>query len=201
MSLISLSGACLFLIILITLHFLKREFDPSWRMISEYEIGRHGWLMRMAFVCLSISCIALVIVLWKHVSVVGSVLFAIASIGPLGAAIFETDPITTPRSSTTFSSLLHNLFGTLFIFGFPISITVMSFTAEDQLLGPFHPWLLWMCIVVWIGLLTFMGSTAFFGRSKGMSGPQVSIGWQNRFMMLTYLAWISVVALFTCYSP
>jgi hypothetical protein len=33
-----------FLAILFLLHFLKPELDPSWRMISEYEIGRYGWM-------------------------------------------------------------------------------------------------------------------------------------------------------------
>jgi len=41
--------ACSFEGILILLHFLEPEFDPTWRMISEYEIGRYGWMMRLAF--------------------------------------------------------------------------------------------------------------------------------------------------------
>ena len=32
--------AAMFLALLILLHVLKPEFDPTWRMISEYEIGR-----------------------------------------------------------------------------------------------------------------------------------------------------------------
>ena len=39
---ISIIFAVVFLVILILLHFLKRELDPAWRMISEYEIGRFG---------------------------------------------------------------------------------------------------------------------------------------------------------------
>jgi len=38
-----------FLALLALLHFLEPEFDPSWRMISEYELGRYGWLMTIAF--------------------------------------------------------------------------------------------------------------------------------------------------------
>jgi hypothetical protein len=30
-----------FLALLAVLHPLKSEFDPSWRVISDYEIGRH----------------------------------------------------------------------------------------------------------------------------------------------------------------
>lgn len=38
--------AILFLLLLATLHLLKADLDPSWHFISEYEIGRHGWLMQ-----------------------------------------------------------------------------------------------------------------------------------------------------------
>lgn len=31
-----------FLGFLLLLHILEPEFDPSWRMISEYELGRYG---------------------------------------------------------------------------------------------------------------------------------------------------------------
>jgi len=40
------------------LHVVKSDFDPSWRMISKYEIGRYGWLMVAAFLTLAASCVA-----------------------------------------------------------------------------------------------------------------------------------------------
>ena len=48
---ISIVFASVFLTILFILHFLKQELDPGWRMVSEYEIGRFGWMMRLAFPC------------------------------------------------------------------------------------------------------------------------------------------------------
>ena len=36
---LSLAAGALFLVLLVVLHILKPEYDPSWRMISEYEIG------------------------------------------------------------------------------------------------------------------------------------------------------------------
>jgi hypothetical protein len=44
---LSFAAAALFLILLAALHFIKPDFDPSWRMISEYEIGRYGWLIQV----------------------------------------------------------------------------------------------------------------------------------------------------------
>jgi hypothetical protein len=39
-------------------HFLKPEFDPSWRMVSEYAIGRWGWVMQLAFFSLTIATLS-----------------------------------------------------------------------------------------------------------------------------------------------
>jgi hypothetical protein len=39
---ISLMAVASFSALLILLHFLKPELDPSWRMISEYEIVEIG---------------------------------------------------------------------------------------------------------------------------------------------------------------
>ena len=48
-ALLSLGLVAGFLFLLITLHFIEPEFDPNWRWISEYELGRYGWLMQIAF--------------------------------------------------------------------------------------------------------------------------------------------------------
>jgi hypothetical protein len=56
--------AVIFLSILLLLHFLKPELDPTWRMISEYEIGCPGWLMRLAFFSWGASELAILITIW-----------------------------------------------------------------------------------------------------------------------------------------
>jgi hypothetical protein len=42
---LSFAAAATFLVLLAALHFIKPELDPSWRMVSEYEIGRYGWVI------------------------------------------------------------------------------------------------------------------------------------------------------------
>jgi hypothetical protein len=194
MAVIAITGAGAFLIILSALHFLKPELNPSWRMISEYEIGRFGWIMRLAFICLSISCFSLSIILWRHVSWAADILLIIVSIGPLGAAIFATDPITTPRNSMTKASRLHAVFGAIFIFGFPIMVNVIGWHPADPLFAPLKAWLSWMSVAVWVGFLIFMGSTVALGGKSGARGEKVKIGWPNRLMMLIYLLWLIITA-------
>ena len=41
------------------LHVLEPEFDPAWRMPSEYSLGRYGVLMRLAFVAAGTAVISI----------------------------------------------------------------------------------------------------------------------------------------------
>jgi hypothetical membrane protein len=94
-----LAAGTLFLVLLATLLVLKPEIDPAWRFISEYAIGRHGWLMSIAFLSLAACCVATVIALWSQLRVGGRIGAGFLLIGALGltlAGIFTTDPITTP---------------------------------------------------------------------------------------------------------
>ncbi len=44
---LALSAATL--VSLAALHLLSPQFDPSWRMVSEYALGRYGWLLSLMF--------------------------------------------------------------------------------------------------------------------------------------------------------
>src|SRR5665648_39410 len=95
---ISIVFAALFLVILFLLHFLKRELDPSWRMISEYEIGRFGWMMRLAFFSWGVSVLALLITIWPFLQPISGTIsrwwFVLIVIALFGAGIFKTNAIT-----------------------------------------------------------------------------------------------------------
>ena len=52
-----------FLLFLIVLYFLEPEFNPP-HLISEYELGRFGWLMSFAFFCLGVASLFLARALW-----------------------------------------------------------------------------------------------------------------------------------------
>jgi hypothetical membrane protein len=55
---IALAAVVIFLILLTALHFLEPEFDPSRRLISEYELGHYGWIMSLAFFSLGVGVLA-----------------------------------------------------------------------------------------------------------------------------------------------
>lgn len=43
---LSIASGVLFILLLGSLHLLEPEFDPTWRFISEYALGRFGWLIK-----------------------------------------------------------------------------------------------------------------------------------------------------------
>ena len=100
------------------LHVLEPEYDPSWRMISEYSVGRYGWVMRLAFVTMAVSPAATCVALWPFGGAWTIGLAGVAS-GALGAAFIDADPIMTPRSQATPVGRAHTVLGGVCLAGFP----------------------------------------------------------------------------------
>ena len=46
---LAIGAAAAALMLLACLHVLSPEFDPAWRMMSEYANGRHAWLLSLMF--------------------------------------------------------------------------------------------------------------------------------------------------------
>src|SRR5271169_3378910 len=54
------------LVLLALLHVVRPEFDPTWRMISEYANGRHSWILSLVFAFWGISQWALLLGIWRQ---------------------------------------------------------------------------------------------------------------------------------------
>lgn len=185
---VALLGGGVFSVLLILLHFLKPENDPSWRMISEYQIGRYGWLMQLAFFSWSLGIFGLASELWHHTSTIADILLLVIAVSILGAGIFVTAPITTPNESQNRASRLHTLFGAITIIGTPFVVTAIDWSFRGNSL------FFLLTLMVWLGFLTFVSAMVYFESKKISLGLQAKIGWQNRFMVFTYLLWLIVVA-------
>ena len=57
--------ATLTLLLLAALHVLSPEFDPSWRMVSEYANGSHAWVLSAMFGAWALSSWALGWAIWR----------------------------------------------------------------------------------------------------------------------------------------
>ncbi len=195
---LSLAAATTFLVLPAALYFIKREFDPSWRVISEYALGDYGWIMALAFLSLALSCVSLFVAIRSQIrplgGKIGLAFLLIAAAGLIIAAFFTTDPITASRDELTTHGNLHALAAALGT-GFPIAAALIGLSlARSRAWFPARRSLLWAAGLAWIGFLVFALSMVVMFPDDGTFGPDVLIGWPNRFMMVAYSAWLMVVA-------
>ena len=52
---LAIGAAAATLLLLASLHVLSPEFDPSFRMVSEYALGRDAWVLSLMFLAWGIS--------------------------------------------------------------------------------------------------------------------------------------------------
>jgi hypothetical protein len=197
---VSFTAAAAFLVLLAALHFIEPEFDPSWNMISQYEIGRYGWVMQVAFLSLALSCLALVVAIHPQVRTIwgriGLALLLVAAVGMTISAFNITDPITTPKAEMTAHGNLHGLG---FILGVPsqtIAAVLISLSLRrNAAWSSARRALLWTAQLPWVSLVAMVVTLmVFLPRNGGKFGPGVPVGLPNRLYIIACSVWLMTVA-------
>jgi hypothetical protein len=194
------AGACVVALLIAALHIIKPEFEPSWRFVSEYAIGRHGWIMKLAFLIWSASCAALALAARSEVRTragrvgVAILLLVAAALAPAG--LFPQDPVTARPGETTTAGTIHALASMIGIPGIPIAAVLISSSLWKS-----HPiWtahrqaLMRSAHATWISLLLMVTYLAWAVPHAGGFTPGVWAGWMNRLVVATYLLWQLVVS-------
>jgi len=199
---LAIAAAVATLLLLASLHVLSPEFDPSWRMVSEYANGEYGWVLSLMFVAWGLSSWALAVTLWSQVRTtagkIGLVFLIAAGIGEAMAAVFD---INHP---------LHGLAALIGIGSLPVAAMLISVS-----LGRTQPWsaarkaLLWTANLTWVSVLLMAATFAIliitYTQTGGdmAAGAEVTVlppgvialvGWTNRFLIIAYCAWLMTVA-------
>jgi len=189
---LSLGFAVGFWVILAALHVLEPEFNPP-HLISEYELGRFGWLMSIAFFSMGAASLALARALWsglpRRIGRRTPWWLALIGIAYFSAGIFRTQRAPSDQMARI-ENVLHGISGMIVIFSSPVVIALLSIG-----LGTAH-WssnaariIKWLAIATWLSTFAFLAS-GFAGVTNAVIG-----GWVNRFMITTYCAWLIAVAL------
>lgn len=198
---LSIAAAAAVLLLLISLHVLSPEFDPSFRMVSEYALGQYGWVLSLLFLAWGISSWALAVALWSEVATtagkVGRWLLVVAGLGEALAAVFDVT-----------HDLGHSIAGVLGVGGFPVAAVLLSVS-----LGRLPAWrgakkpLLWLAHLSWISVLLLGASlvlmTVQFAQANGGQLPQQAPmhlpagvlgldGWADRLIVLVNCVWVVV---------
>jgi len=181
---ISWGSSFAFILLLTLLHFLKPELDPSWRFISEYELGAYGWVMQLAFFCLTLSCATLVVAIFQDARTIagyiGMGLVLLAAFGMALAGVFVPDEVN--RLHEVGAMLDHLPFGAILI-----NWSLARKGTWDQA----RTMLATTAFIPLLGLILFIGSMILMlPQNEGKPGPNVLVGWPNRIMILAHCAWI-----------
>jgi hypothetical protein len=200
---LAFGAAAATLLLLASLHILSPEFDPSFRMVSEYALGRDAWVLSLMFLAWGISAWALAAALWTQVKTragkVGLWFLVIAGLGEALASVFD---IT--------HDVGHSIAGVLGIGGFPIAALLLSIS-----LGRLSTWrrvkkpLLWLANLNWISVVllgvTLVLMTVQFTQVSGGHLPKLAPahlptgvlgldGWADRLIVLSNCLWVFVAA-------
>jgi hypothetical protein len=199
---LAIAASAAALLLLAGLHVLSPEFDPAWRMVSEYANGGYGWVLSLMFASWAVSSWALALAIWSQVGTragkVGLFFLVAAGIGEAMASIFD---INHP---------LHDLAGAIGILGLPIAALLISVS-----LGRMQAWstakkaLLWTANLTWMSVVllaaTFAVMIATFIQSGATIDPHARItalppgviglvGWGNRLLIVVFCIWVATLA-------
>jgi len=200
---LTIASAAMSLFSLIVLHFVSPEFKPSWRMISEYAMGKHKNLLTTFFFCWGLSSILLSLLLWNKVTTVwgtvGVILLFTSSIGEIMGGLFDVN---------------HKHHALAFLLGVPTLPAAALLIGYDLIRTPgmeeHAPSIVLSSHAPWISLVVMGASMAimFAGFKKaGMPmGPNVAppeavptgviavAGYANRLLVICYLGWLIIIA-------
>lgn len=202
-ALLAIVTAAATLLLLAGLHILSPEFNPSWRMVSEYALGHYNWVLSLMFLAWGVSSWALALAIWSQVNTVagkvGWWFLVIAGFGEAMASVFD---ITHDPG--------HSIAGVLGVGGFPIAAVLLSFS-----LGRLPVWrgaknpLIWIANLSWISVVllgaTLVLMTVQFAQLYGGHLPQQAPthlpagvlggdGWADRLIVLSNCLWVLVAA-------
>jgi Protein of unknown function (DUF998) len=182
--------------LLALLHVLRPDLDPSWRYISEYAIGRFGYLMIFAFLSLSAGYVSLFLAIRSQVrSMWGQVGLAVLLLSAGGLAIagmFVTDPVSTPATERSMAGRLHEVGALLDLTPIAAPLISWSLVRHNPNWSAAKRALRSTAWLPLLGLIIFMGATVIFG--QGEPGPGAPVGWPNRLLVFTYCIWLTTVA-------
>jgi hypothetical protein len=201
-ALLAIVAAVIALLSLASLHALSPEFDPSWRMVSEYANGQYGWVLSVMFLTWGASTLALAVALRSEARTtaikIGLVVLTLAGVGEAMAAPFDINHDT-----------LHGLAGVLGVGGLPIAAMLISVSlSRTESWASARRSLLWTANLTWVSVVllaaTFVVMIVTFSQTPGglpshppkalPTGVIGLVGWANRLLVVLYCLWAITIA-------
>lgn len=191
------------LLCLLLLHFLSPEYQPSWRMISEYAMGKYKVVLTAFFLLMGLCTMMLPFLLWNETtgvwSKIGLVLVFLSGVGGVMGGLFD---------------LKHPLHGAAFALGIPTipvgALLVSYHLAKRSDWVQYSAATLWSAHALWISLVLMGVSMAVmmngFKQAGIPMGPDATppdkvppgviavTGYFNRLLVICNTAWVMTMA-------
>lgn len=200
-ALISIIAGGISFLSLFLLHFTSPEFKPSWRMVSEYALGKYKWLITTFFLLWGTSSILLSIALFHEISgfwaCFGDALLAFSGIGAICGGLFD---------------LNHKLHGLSFALGVPtvpVAALILSYhlvnnnvIADTSIICLAHSTWISIILMAVSMMLMFSGfKKAGVAWDKDAPPPTevpkgvIALGgYANRILVMCHMGWVMYVA-------
>ena len=197
---VAAAGTIAVALIIVALHTIKPELEPSWRFISEYATGRHGWIMKLAFLIWAATCAALALPLRREVKTwpgrAGVAVLLIVAAALVPAGLFPQDPVTAKPDELTLSGNIHAVASMIGIPGIPIAAVLISSSLwrTSPAWRPHRRVIMGIAHATWISLALMAVYLMWAVPRAGGFNSNVWAGWMNRLVVTTYLAWQLAVA-------
>ena len=202
-SLLAIGISVAVLVLLVSLHFLSPEFNPAWRMVSEYANGKYPMILSAMFFLWGAASWALAYTLWPHLQTtagkVGLFFLVLAGIGEAMAAVFDIN------------LELHGLSAMIGIPSLSIAAMLISVAlVRTESWSIARNSLLWTANLTWVSILLMAIAFAVMMATYAQAGGDMSanaevvttlpkgvialVGWANRFLIVVYCSWVMTVA-------
>lgn len=199
----SIIASVVTLLLLVALNIISPEFDPAWRMVSEYANGNYAWVLSLFFAFWAISTWALAYAIWSEPKTragrIGLYFLIAAGIGEMMAAFFDIN---------------HSLHSLASLIGIPsLAIAAMLISkslSKEEAWASVKKNLLLSANLTWISILLMAISFVILMVTFAQSGAEMPtdsttvtalpagviglVGWANRFLVIVYNAWVIFVA-------
>lgn len=203
LAILTITTGILSLLCLLILHLVSPEFKPGWRMISEYALGKHKWLITSFFLLWGLSSICLSILLWDVVTSplakFGILFLLISGIGEIMGGLFDVN---------------HKHHGLAFLLGVPalpvaalilgyhlIKLDGWSNHASAIILSSHATWI--SLIIMGVAMAVMFAGFKKSGIPMDKNAPPpdkvpegvIALGgYANRLLVLCYILWLIVIA-------
>ncbi len=200
---LSIIAGILSLLCLLALHFLSPEFKPSWRMVSEYAMGKYKWILTLFFCFWGLSTLLvaglLINIVTTNFAILGVILIAVSGVGAFMGGMFD---------------IKHKLHDFSFLLGvptLPIGALILSYHllqnehwSVNSAIILFSAHSIWISLVLMaVSMILLISGFKKAGINMGPNAePPKSVpegviaisGYSNRLLVFFYIFWVIVIA-------